>query len=260
MGSGGGGSAGISDNHPEVSSDLTAIRSSSLLRMLPLEAWAEFLSLGKPVTAERDATLLWAGDDRAILLLSGLAVADVVGRNGSSVVVGFLGPGGVAGLPVVLGQPAAGINVVALTSVEALLFRGGRVRDYLVNQPLLATACLRTISEELASAREDVVRQTGASTFERVVDRLVQLAEQWGREENDEVHITIPLTQEMLASWARASRESTAKALHVLRRDGIIRTARRQLTILDIGRLGLEARRHQPHSSQPVRQLLDLLA
>jgi CRP/FNR family transcriptional regulator, cyclic AMP receptor protein len=238
--------------------DLEAVRSSPLLQRLPHETQVQVLSLGSPSQSRLNATLLRADDDRALLLLTGMAVSGVGGQDGSSVVTGILGPGSVAGLPVVLGQPAAGVAIVALTPTEALTFRGSVLRDYLVDHPAFAVACLRTVSEELASARDDLARHAGTSTTERVVDRLLQLADRWGRPVEGEIRIPVPLTQEMLASWARASRESTARAFHELRANGLIRTGRRELVILDIQRL--EARRKQPStaSGEVLRALLDV--
>jgi CRP/FNR family transcriptional regulator, cyclic AMP receptor protein len=236
--------------------DLEAVRSSPLLQPLLHEKQVEVLALGRPTQTRRNASLLRAEDDRALLLLAGMAVSGVVGQDGSSVVTGVLGPGSVAGLPVVLGQPAAGVAVVALTATEALTFRGSVLRDYLADHPAFAVACVRTISEELASAREDLARQAGTSTTERVVDRLLELADRWGRPVGAEVHIPVPLTQEMLASWARASRESTARALHELRANGLIRTGRRELAILDIQRLETRRRQIPTPSGEVLRALL----
>jgi CRP/FNR family transcriptional regulator, cyclic AMP receptor protein len=253
-------SAAVAEEQRSWSSgDLPAILSSPLLRALPRQAQVEFLNLGQPIQAKRDTPLLRADDDRAILLLTGVAVADVIGRDGSSVVLGFLGPGDVVGLPVVLGQPGAGTRVVCLTSVEALHFRGSALRSYLADHPIFATACLRLLNHDLAAAREDLARQTGTVTVERVADRLVQLADRWGQRQNGAIHIPVPLTQDMLASWARASRESTAKALHELRESGVIRTARRELAILDLARLEARSRRPQPQAGEVLRALLSSL-
>jgi CRP/FNR family transcriptional regulator, cyclic AMP receptor protein len=241
------------------SGDLSAIWSSPLLRGLSRQTQAEFLNLGQPIQAERDTPLIRADDDRAVLLLAGIAVADVTGRDGTSVVLGLLGPGEVVGLPVVLGEPSAGTGAICLTSVEALSFRGTVLRGYLAGHPFFATACLRLINKDLAAARHDLARQTGTLTIERVADRLVQLADRWGQPENGEIVIPVPLTQDMLASWARASRESTAKALHELRKSGVIRTGRRELTILDLARLEARCRQPQPHACEVLRALLGSL-
>jgi CRP/FNR family transcriptional regulator, cyclic AMP receptor protein len=70
-----------------------------------------------------------------------------------------------------------------------------------------------------------------------VLHRLVQLADTWGRPSGRHIEITLRITQEDLATWARSSRESTTKTLQELREAGVIATGRREITILDPGRL-----------------------
>ncbi|MGP0036047.1 MAG: helix-turn-helix domain-containing protein [Solirubrobacteraceae bacterium] len=54
------------------------------------------------------------------------------------------------------------------------------------------------------------------------------------------IEVELPFSQEQLASWCRASREATVKALAALRALGCIATARRSVVIRDLEAL----RRH----------------
>ena len=74
------------------------------------------------------------------------------------------------------------------------------------------------------------------STIEgRVSARLVELCEEHGEPgQNGAVTITLPITQEELASWTGASLESTAKALRTMRDLGWIVTARRTIAVHDL--------------------------
>lgn len=63
----------------------------------------------------------------------------------------------------------------------------------------------------------------------------------------------------MLASWARSSRESTAKALHLLREQGLIRTGRRSMTVLDFEGLEARSRRGGRVAERVIRDLLESL-
>jgi CRP/FNR family transcriptional regulator, cyclic AMP receptor protein len=236
-----------------------ALRSSPLLGGLDHDELASFFSAGRPTKLRRGESLLRPEDDLAAVILTGAAVAAVVAHDGETVVTSILGPGAVAGLPVVLGRPDAGVKVTALTPVEGLLFRGPDLRERIATQPNLTIACLRAMTAELAAARVDLARHSDTSTAERIIDRLLQLAEDWGELVDGQVRINVPLTQEMLASWAHASRESTAKVLHDLRNQGLIRTARRELTILDVERLA--GRRVAPGASteRMIRDLIDSL-
>lgn len=105
--------------------------------------------------------------------------------------------------------------------------------------------------------RRDLAVHADTSPAERAIDRLVRLAREWGKEQDGAIDVTIPLTQEMLASWARSSRESTAKALHHLREQGLVRTGRRSVTILDIAELEARVRRSNRAAERAMRDLLD---
>jgi CRP/FNR family transcriptional regulator, cyclic AMP receptor protein len=232
---------GVAEDRSATRSKDRVVRSSPWLASLRHEERSELLAAGRHVRLRRSESLLRAEDDLAVLVLGGTAVAAAIGRRGQPVIVSLLGPGAVAGLPVVLGQPDAGVQVTALSPLDGLVFRGSELRQRIGRQATLATACLRAVNAELGGARRDLASDADTSTSERIVDRLLQLADGWGEERGGEIHIAVPLTQDVLASWARASRESTGKALHELRNQGLIRTGRRSLTIVD--RAGLEARR-----------------
>ncbi|MBV8540047.1 MAG: winged helix-turn-helix domain-containing protein [Pseudonocardiales bacterium] len=63
-----------------------------------------------------------------------------------------------------------------------------------------------------------------------------------GRPPESGIKITLPLTQDELASWVGASREAVAKALRTLRACGYVRTQRRMVTVVDIEWLRRHAR------------------
>jgi len=75
-----------------------------------------------------------------------------------------------------------------------------------------------------------------------VARRLLDLAERFGKETPEGVKVELPLSQEELASWCGASRESTVKALRTLREVGALTTGRRQVTLHDVDGLRRHAR------------------
>jgi CRP/FNR family transcriptional regulator, cyclic AMP receptor protein len=214
-----------------------ALDASPILSALSPGELSRLFAHARTVRLRRDETLVRLTDDLLAIVLDGYAVSALVAPSGSSVVTGFLAPGAGAGLSVVLGQPGASSEVTALTPLDAIVVRGVDVREHLAESPALATACMRTLNEHLADACSDLARFAETSTSERIVNRLLELADRWGEPIRDGIRIRIPLTQEMLASWSRSSRESTGKLLHDLRIAGVLRTARRELVITDLERL-----------------------
>ena len=209
------------------------IRRSALLHGLPEEDLTAVLGACRVLRRDRGQRLLRSGGDAVLIVLQGAAKEHRAVSQVDEVVLALLGAGDVAGLTGALGTPCAG-DVTALTDAAALLMPGGELRSLARERPAVAQAWLQTAVAELGDLRRQVLAFSTMSTTGRVVYRLVELAERFGEPIDGEVRIRAQLTQEELASWARASRESVARALHELRRARIIMTRRRSLTILDL--------------------------
>ena len=210
----------------------------------------------RPVRHNSRRTLLRAEEDRVVLLIRGAAKAQLVTNDGQEVITGIFGPGHAAGLLVALGHADAVADLTCLGSVDALTVGGPAFRSLVNDRPAIMAACLATVASQHAVANAERARFAGTCIPQRVACRLLELATHWGRSEEDGVHITLPLTQEELAAWSGASRESVAKVLQGMRARGVLRTGRRSLTILDLPRL--RERCEQPARDE-LRQLLATL-
>jgi CRP-like cAMP-binding protein len=233
-----------------------AVRSSALLGRLPSDLLAELLASARVVHVGPNEQLRRAHDDVAVLVLDGVAIGTLLAEDGSQVISAILDTGTTGGLPVVLGHIGAGMELTCLTAVDALVLPGPELRRQLSQRPELAHSVLSTVTAELAHVRVEEARFAYTSTTERVVHRLLELADRWGETVDGRILIRLPLTQEMLASWSRSSRESTAKILHELRRARVIRTGRRELIILDLERLQQRCSNHHRHTDEVMRTLL----
>jgi CRP-like cAMP-binding protein len=63
---------------------------------------------------------------------------------------------------------------------------------------------------------------------------LVELCDRFGTSDPGGVDTGLAITQDELAGWAGASRESVAKAMAVLRDLGWVETHRRRVIVLDL--------------------------
>jgi len=125
--------------------------------------------------------------------------------------------------------------VIAIEPVELLVIAASTFRTYLASHPDVALAMLAMLSNRLRASDRRLAEFAAADTLGRVAARLVELCEQHGEPgENGVVTITLPLTQEELASWTGASLEATAKALRTLRELGWIVTGRRTIAVHDL--------------------------
>jgi CRP/FNR family transcriptional regulator, cyclic AMP receptor protein len=195
------------------------------------------LASSREVRARRLEPLLRSGSDATVYLLRGAAMVRSISSSGHSTVLRILAPGSSWGLASSLGNMEADFDVEAATESHALVTPGHVIRELVRERSAVARVCLEAVSQQLAELQEETARFHNTSTTERVLHRLVQLADTWGRPSGRHIEITLRITQEDLATWARSSRESTTKTLQELREAGVIATGRREITILDPGRL-----------------------
>jgi CRP-like cAMP-binding protein len=175
--------------------------------------------------------------DHVVIVLSGRVKVFSTARDGTESVLAIRGPGALLGdLSAIDGAPRSA-SVTALEPVELLSVGAERFSAFLRARPRLMWLLVRMLTSRLRDADRKRIEFGVHDTLGRVAHRLVELAERHGEPGPDGIRITVPLTQDELASWVGASREATAKALRSLRERGWLRTQRRTITVLDLDEL-----------------------
>ncbi|HUY58241.1 MAG TPA: Crp/Fnr family transcriptional regulator [Solirubrobacteraceae bacterium] len=211
-------------------------------------------------TAERDA-LLSAGHVRrwsvgevlfregdtagsAIVIVSGLVKIYKLGRDGDELILSLCGPGDLLGEVTAVQGATRSADAVALEAVEAAAVAVADLRALLARNPRLTLVLLELALRRLRLADQRRLEFAAAESLPRVTSRLLELAERFGVAGPDgTLAVDMPISQEELASWAAASRESTARALRTLRELGLIETHRKRMVVLDADGLRQHASR-----------------
>jgi CRP-like cAMP-binding protein len=193
--------------------------------------------IGTPRRARRGEAVLTQGQvaDKVIAVLEGRVKITTSTASGGQALLAFRGPGALLGdQALVDGSPRAA-TVVAVEPVEYLVVAASAFRAYAERRPRVAFVLLGLLSVRLRDSDRRLAQFAAADTLGRVAARLVELCEEHGEADEDgAVTITLPLTQEELASWTGASLESTAKALRTLRDLGWVATGRRAIAVHDL--------------------------
>jgi CRP/FNR family transcriptional regulator, cyclic AMP receptor protein len=204
---------------------------------LGVEDRRALLDAGRLVHCQRHEVVVRSHDDAIVYLLQGAATARSLSISGTSTILRILAPGDTWGWADALGHGELHAEVEAILDSTAVVIPGHVMRGLVRQRPAIAQGSLAEVAAELADLQDETARFHNTSTMERVLHRLVQLVDTWGQPVDGGVQITLRITQEDLASWARASRESTTKTLQELRTAGIISTGRREILILEPNRL-----------------------
>ena len=193
--------------------------------------WASVLKHGRYVKRPAGTTIAREGEaDRSVIAIqSGLLDIILHSPAGSSMTVGTHGPGQLVGEMAALDGEPRSASIIAATDVELIIVSKDSFLIVLESNPSLAVDLLIEASLRLRDlTKRHAGRSNSLST--RLATRLVEFADGSGSNR-------LELTQDELASWVDATRESTSKELKILRDAGIIKTARGVITVLKLEEL-----------------------
>jgi CRP/FNR family transcriptional regulator, cyclic AMP receptor protein len=216
---------------------LGAVEVLTFLKSLPESERSALLGSGHAKRWQTGELLVRRGDraDSAIILLSGLVKIHTPTAGGDEVVLGFAGPGDLLGEVIAVRDAARSASATAMEQVDGVVIAVPTLRSFLKQYPAATLGLLDMALFRLRVADVRRIEFATSASLARVAARLVELAERFGVASADgAIEMTLPISQEELASWSASSLESTARALRMLRDLGLIETSRRRLTVLDL--------------------------
>lgn len=173
-----------------------------------------------------------AGDD-VVLVLSGRVKLVAYGADNREVVLAIRNPGELIGEMAALGGQRRSATAIAVDDVEAGYMRADELRSFIAQHPDAALLVIRMLISRLLDATRDLVDLATQDSVGMVAKRLLELATDHGRPSRGGTRIELTLTQDELASWTGATRETVSRALRLMRRVGWIATDHRTITVLD---------------------------
>jgi CRP-like cAMP-binding protein len=210
------------------------------LKQLGREDAAALLSHMRRRRASRGQPLLRAGaaGDEVVIVLEGRVKLVAYGADRREVVLGLRGPGDLIGEMAALGGQRRTASAVAVDEdVQAAYLSAEELRRFLAAHPGVALVLIRMLVRRLSEADRDRIDLATQDSVGRVAKRLVELAADHGTPDGAGTRIELSLTQDELASWTGATRETVSRALALMRRLGWIGTDNRSITVLDAAAL-----------------------
>ncbi|WP_246179052.1 Crp/Fnr family transcriptional regulator [Actinomadura decatromicini] len=217
---------------------------------------AALRAVARPRRFSPRTPLCYQGDDsdHIIIIESGWAKVTSTSEEGREVVLAVRGPGDLVCESAVLGRRERSATVTALSPIPALVVPAARFTGFLDAHSRVWLLVSETFVRRLDDADRRLRAHVSAHGARRLAILLTELAELSARHgapaPGGGVAIGPPLSQEELGSWMDASRETVARALGTLRTEGLVRTGRRRITVVDVARLREFAR--SPERPRPT--------
>ncbi|MFB4309795.1 Crp/Fnr family transcriptional regulator [Actinomadura sp. GTD37] len=187
--------------------------------------------------------LVYQGDesDHVIIIERGWAKVTSATADGHDVVLAVRGPGDLIAESAVLGGRPRAATVTALSPIRALVVPAARFTGFLDAHPDVWMLVTGTFVQRMDDSDRRLTAHVTSRGPQRLAALLSELAELSAHHAppaaDGSIEIGPPLSQEELGSWMDASRETVARALNGLRREGLIRTGWRKITVVDLPRL-----------------------
>ncbi len=130
----------------------------------------------------------------------------------------------------------------AVTDAKLAALAHDKLRPWLPDRPEVAMHMLRALAQRLRRANDVMADLVFTDVPGRVAKQLLDLADRFGEQEPDGLHVNHDLTQEELAQLVGASRETVNKALADFVARGWMQLSARSVVLLDTDRLRRRAR------------------
>ena len=205
------------------------------LRQLSKEDAEALLARLRRRTIRPGTEILRAGSagNEAILVLAGRVRLVAYGADRREVVLALRGAGELIGEMAALGAGRRTATAVALDEVEVGVLSASELLAFLREHPDTALVLIRMVVRRLAEATRDVVDLATQDSVGRLAKRLVDLSSEHGKAASGGTQIELALTQDELARWTGATRETVSRALRLMRQLGWVATNRKTITVLD---------------------------
>lgn len=213
--------------------------SMPFLRQLSPEDTDELLRRVRRRTIAKSQRILRAGaaGDDVVVVLSGRVRLVAYGAERREVVLAIRGAGELLGEMAALGGQRRTATAIAVDEVEAGVLHGDEFRAFLHDCPDAALVLIRMLVRRLSESSRDLAALATQDSVGRVAKRLLDLSAEHGVRSGAGTRIELSLTQDELARWTGATRETVSRALRLMRQLGWVATNPRTITVLDPGAL-----------------------
>lgn len=177
----------------------------------------------------KHTVVIQKGDESGVLyvVIEGRLKVSVADDQGKEVILNTLGPGDYFGELAILGDMPRTATVVSLEDSKLLTLSRKAFLDLVREQPDIALAVIRNLTERVSQLTEQVGRLALGDVYSRIRDALNAQAV-----ERDGLLVTGRFTQSEIAQMVGSSREMVSRIFKDLREGGYIRLDDKRVVIL----------------------------
>ncbi len=192
----------------------------------------------------RGEVLFHEGDegDEVFFVLDGKVKLGRVAAAGRENLLAILGPGQMFGEVALFDPGPRSATVTAVTDVTLASLAHKELLTWISGRPEVGHQLLTQLASRLRRTNDVVADLVFSDVPGRVAKALIDLADRFGKEDAEGIHVHHDLTQEELAQLVGASRETVNKALADFVSRGWLKLEPRSVVIIDKDKIAKRSR------------------
>ncbi|MGI9092514.1 MAG: Crp/Fnr family transcriptional regulator [Mycobacteriales bacterium] len=192
----------------------------------------------------RGATVFVEGEqgDTLYIVLAGKVKVGRKAADGRENMLSVMGPSDMFGELSLFDPGPRTASATVVTEARLAFLAHSSLRPWITDRPEIAEQLLRVLARRRRRTNDALADLIFTDVPGRVAKALLELAERFGTNEGGHLRVTHDLTQEELAQYVGASRETVNKALADFATRGWIRLEGKTVVVLDRDRLVRRAR------------------
>lgn len=180
-------------------------------------------------------TIYFSGDPAARLFVVAMGRVKLMQHTlqGQDVALELLTSGDFFGALSQLGEETFPDTAYAITDCCVLAIPADSFQRILEDHPSVGPIALRVMAKRLQKAHEIIRQLSALPVDQRVASTLVRLADKFGQPDEVGFLIQLPLSRQDLAQMTGSTPETVSRVLSEFKREGLIRTGREWVALLD---------------------------
>ncbi len=219
----------------EKSRIAVAITKASLFNTLSSEAVDDLARRASTKRVASRATIVSQDEpgEAMFLIISGRVKVGIFGENGREVTLSVLRPGQCFGEMSLFDGKERSANCIATEPTTLAVLHRQDLLQHIARFPATALNLLGDMAGRLRRADESIAQLALCDVNERLVHRLVSLAEEEGVAAEEGILVKRRPTQQELANMIGSCRETISRAFNQLAREGLIIARGRSLVVTE---------------------------
>lgn len=196
-----------------------------------------FKSSGEPFTLQKGHVLHYDDiADTVFYITRGFIISHLTGGDGDMVENAryIFGPNGLLQTQLLVSKPRQDVNYTVLESGTMYGLPTKRISQAIKSNGSLATEFLKITLQQRAYALERVENLSYLYSSDKLMYCILFLAERFGVQKNKEIHISVPITHQIIGAFIKLKRENVSREMKKLIEKEVLSYTNHQLVILDL--------------------------